>query len=184
MPGTKPLHLRAEGASAHLRECRLGWRGLEDYSATMPTEPHSSARGGSRDTPATGAADSADPTLRSRPLVAALLGLEALLLAAAATYCFVAVAGGSLYPRLGIGLGAFLLLFALALAVAARSILVRGRFGLGWGITWQLFQALVGASMLNGSMYWQGALALVLSIVLFVLLTRLVHSTPLPSRAR
>ncbi|ATG54443.1 hypothetical protein CFK41_06420 [Brachybacterium ginsengisoli] len=140
----------------------------------MPTDSPSSA-------PATDA-EVADP--RRRPVVAALLGLEALLLAATATYCFIGVSGGMLDTRFGTGLGIFLLLFALALAVAARSILVKGRFGLGFGITWQLFQALIGASLLRGALYWQGALALILAVVLFVLLTRLVTSTPLPGRGR
>lgn len=140
------------------------------YSATMPSAPRSPAR----------AADAADPGPRNRPLVASLLALEALLLAAAATYCFIGVSGGLLAARFGVGLAVFLLLFALALAVAARSILAKGRFGLGFGITWQFFQALTGASLLRGGLYWQGALALLLAVVLFVLLTRLVRSTPLP----
>jgi hypothetical protein len=137
----------------------------------MPTAPRPSART---------AGDADDPSPRSRPLVAALLGVEALMLAATATYCFVAVAGGGLDARFGTGLGVFLLLFGVGVGLAARSILVRGRFGLGFGITWQLFQALVGASLLRGALYWQGALALVLAVVVFVLLTRLVRSTPLP----
>lgn len=146
----------------------------------MPPPSRPSARGGSRDARAAGPVDAPDPSPRSRPTVAALLGVEALLLAAAATYCFVAVSGGALHTRLGIGLGVFLLVFALALGLAARSVLARGRFGLGWGITWQLFQALVGVSMLRASLYWQGLLALLLAVTLFVLLTRLVRSTPLP----
>ena len=182
MPGTKPLHPPAEGASRHAPECCVGQEGADDYSATMPSAPRSSVRGGSRDVPDTGPADAPDPSPRSRPIVAVLLGLESLLLAAAAVYCFIGAADGAFDARFGNGLGAFLLLFAVALAVAARSILVKGRFGLGWGITWQLFQALVGASMLNAAMYWQGALGLILSIVLFVMLTRLVQSTPIPRR--
>ena len=150
----------------------------------MPTDSPTAARGGSRDDRSRGPVDGPDPSPRSRPIVALLLGVEALLLASAATYCFIAVAGGGLHARLGIGMGVFLLLFALLLALAARSILLRGRFGLGWGVTWQLFQALVGASMLNASMYWQGVLALILAIALFVMLTRLVHSTPLPQGVR
>ena len=150
----------------------------------MPTDSPTAARGGSRDDRSRGPVDGPDPSPRSRPIVALLLGVEALLLASAATSCFIAVAGGGLHARLGIGRGVFLLLFALLLALAARSILLRGRFGLGWGVTWQLFQALVGASMLNASMYWQGVLALILAIALFVMLTRLVHSTPLPQGVR
>ncbi|MDN5898633.1 MAG: hypothetical protein L0H74_01030 [Brachybacterium sp.] len=140
----------------------------------MPSDPQSSVR----------AVDAEDPGLRPRTVVAALLAVEALLLAATATYCFVGVSGGILNARFGMGLGVFLLLFALGLGVAARSILAKGRFGLGFGITWQLFQALTGASLLRGSLYWQGALALLLAVVLFVLLTRLVRSTPLPGGER
>lgn len=147
----------------------------------MPTDTSSSSRGGSADDRSSGPIAAADPSPRIRPAVSSLLGVEALLLLSTAVYCFVAVSGGGLQARLGIGLGIFLILFAVLLGLAARSILVKGRFGLGWGITWQLFQALVGASMLKASMYWQGALGLVLAIALFVLLTRLVHSTPLPS---
>ncbi|MBB5830956.1 hypothetical protein [Brachybacterium aquaticum] len=126
--------------------------------------------------------DAQDPSPRTRPLAAALLGVEGLLIAAAATYCFITAASGALDGRLGTGLGIFLLVFAVGAVLAARSLLVKGRFGLGYGITWQFFQALVGASMLRGAMYWQGALALGLAIWIFVLLTRLVSSTPLPTR--
>lgn len=143
----------------------------------MPQDP--SAAAPRPDDPAD-RADHADPGPRTRPLAAAVLALEALLLAAVATYSLVMVASGGMGGRVGTGLGIFLGLFALAALVAARSLLARGRFGLGWGITWQLFQALVGASLLRGGLYWQGALALALAILGFVLLTRLVRSTPLP----
>ncbi len=127
-------------------------------------------------------ADTEDPGPRTRPRAALLLGLETLMLAAASTFSFVAAAGGGMSARLGTGLGIFLLVFAAGTALAARSVLARGRFGIGFGITWQMFQALVGASMLRAGMYWQGALALVLAIATFVVLARLVRSTPLPSR--
>ena len=140
----------------------------------MPSDPRPSAR----------ADDAPDPGPRDRPVVASLLGVEALLLVITATYCFIGVSGGLLDARFGVGLAVFLLLFALALGVAARSILARGRFGLGFGITWQLFQALIGASLLRGALYWQGGLALLLAVAAFVLLTRLVRSTPLPGGER
>src|SRR5699024_11909848 len=89
---------------------------------------------------------------------------------------------GMLSAQIGTALGAFLLLFALAVGLAARSVLTRGRFGLGFGVTWQLFQTLVGASLLRGALYWQGGLALLLAIITFVLLIQLVRSTPLPGR--
>lgn len=125
-----------------------------------------------------------DPDPRSRPLAAAGLGLEALLLAAVATLCLVWTAGGQLDARIGAGLGIFLLLFAAGAGLAARSVVARGRFGLGYGITWQMFQALVGASLLRGGLLWQGGLAIVLAVAVFVLLTRLVRSTPLPDGER
>ncbi|APX32422.1 hypothetical protein BH708_06450 [Brachybacterium sp. P6-10-X1] len=143
----------------------------------MPTDAHSTGPTASR---VAGSGPDGAPGPRIRPTVAALLGVETLLLAAAATGCFVLVAGGGLNGRFGTGLGIFLLIFAAGTALAARSILVAGRFGLGYGITWQLFQALVGASLLRGGLYWQGGLALGLAIVLFVLLLNLVRSTPLP----
>ena len=51
----------------------------------MPTEPRPAAR----------PVDAADPSPRSRPTVAALLGIEALMLAATATYSFLGVSGGA-----------------------------------------------------------------------------------------
>lgn len=127
-------------------------------------------------------ADAEDPSPRSRPVAALLLGAEALLLVVTASYFLLAAAHGGITSKLGIGLGVFLLLFAVGVGLAARSVLARGRFGTGFGITWQLFQALVGASMISSGMVWQGALALVLAIAVFVQLARLVRSTPLPSR--
>lgn len=137
----------------------------------MPTAPDS-----------TRPADAEDPGPRTRPRAALLLGVETLVLAAVATFCFVAASGGGMTARLGVGLGIFLLLFAAGTALAARSVLAKGRFGIGFGITWQMFQALVGASMISSGMVWQGVIALVLAIATFVVLARLVRSTPLPSR--
>lgn len=145
----------------------------------MPTDAHSAGSAASRDA-GSGPGGAPAPGPRIRPTVAALLGVETLLLAATATYCFVMVTAGGLNGRFGIGLGVFLLIFAAGTALAARSILVAGRFGLGYGITWQLFQALVGASLLRSGLYWPGGLALGLALVLFVLLLNLVRSTPLP----
>lgn len=118
------------------------------------------------------AADSPDSSPRRRTAVI-LLAVEALLLAAAAVYCASLAGAGEVTARFGLGLAVFLGLFAIAVAVAAHSLRRGGRFGIGFGITWQMFQALVGASMLRGAMYWQGALALGLAIALFVMLTTL-----------
>ncbi|PMC76552.1 hypothetical protein [Brachybacterium sp. UMB0905] len=126
------------------------------------------------------AADAPDPSPRTRPVAAILLGCETGVLILAAGYCIVAVTGGLIAGRFGIALAVFLLLFAAATGLAARSVLASGRFGLGFGITWQFFQALVAASMLRGGLYWQGGIALALAIATFVQLSRLVRSTPLP----
>ena len=130
--------------------------------------------------PASARPDAPERDPRIRPAAAVGLVLEAVLLVGVATFSFVGVSSGQLDPRFGTGLGVFMLLFAVAAGLAARSVLVRGRFGLGYGITWQLFQALVGASMLRGGLIWQGALALVLAVGVFLLLLSLVRSTPLP----
>lgn len=123
-----------------------------------------------------------DPRPQLRPAAALVLVLEALMIAAAATASFWLSRTAGESAGLMMALGVFLLVFALGAAVAARSLLQRGRFGLGYGVTWQLFQALVGASLLRGALYWQGALALVLAVVAFVLLLQLVRSTPLPEQ--
>lgn len=123
-----------------------------------------------------------DPRPYTRPAAAVVLVLEALMIAFAATASFWLSRTAGESAGLMVALGVFLLVFALGAALAARSVLQKGRFGLGYGVTWQLFQALVGASLLRGGLYWQGALALVLAIVGFVLLLQLVRSTPLPER--
>lgn len=123
-----------------------------------------------------------DPRPYTRPAAAVVLVLEALMIAVAATASFWLSRTADETAGLMVALGVFLLVFALGAALAARSVLQRGRFGLGYGVTWQLFQALVGASLLRGGLYWQGALALVLAIVGFVLLLQLVRSTPLPEQ--
>ena len=94
--------------------------------------------------PASARPDAPERDPRIRPAAAVGLVLEAVLLVGVATFSFVGVSSGQLDPRFGTGLGVFMLLFAVAAGLAARSVLVRGRFGLGYGITWQLFQALVG----------------------------------------
>lgn len=121
-----------------------------------------------------------DPRPHIRPAAALVLALEALMIAAAATASFWLSRTAGQSAGLMIALGVFMLVLALGAAIAARSVLLRGRFGLGYGVTWQLFQALVGASLLRGGLYWQGALALVLAVAGFLLLLQLVRSTPLP----
>ena len=55
---------------------------------------------------------------------------------------------------------------------AARSLMKRGRYGVSFGVTWQLFQALVGGSLIRGGLLWAGFGALALAAALFVLLLR------------
>ena len=97
----------------------------------------------------------------------------ALLLLAAALYALVTLPAQS--PKLStlaVGLTACLGIFALMVALAARSLMKRGRYGVSFGVTWQLFQALVGGSLIRGGLLWAGFTALGLAIALFVLLIR------------
>lgn len=110
---------------------------------------------------------------RLRLVTCVLLLVEALALAAAAVYAMTSLADTAPSVQgLGLGIGAFLAIFALALVLAARSLWGFGRFGVSFGITWQLFQALVGASLLRGGLLPAGFFALGMAIALFVLLLR------------
>lgn len=93
------------------------------------------------------------------------------MLAAAALYSLVTLTTDDT-KSLAIPLAAFLGIFALALVWAARSLWSFGRFGVSFGITWQLFQALVGASLLQGGLLPAGFAALGLAVALFVLLLK------------
>lgn len=108
---------------------------------------------------------------RIRTISVGLLGLEALSLAILAVYSLLTLHSGPA-DSLAVPLAVFFALFALALLWAARSLNNRGRFGVSFGITWQLFQALVGASALRGGLLLVGFFALILAIVLFILLLR------------
>ncbi|MCT1866743.1 hypothetical protein M3B90_04285 [Dermabacter sp. p3-SID358] len=128
-------------------------------------------------TPDNGAPDSeAEP----RPLAhtlrrvsSLLLLVEALLLIAAALYALVTLPGQAAELKtVAIGLAAFFGVFALLVALAARSLMKRGRYGVSFGVTWQLFQALVGGSLIRGGLLWAGFGALLLAVSLFVLLLR------------
>lgn len=104
-----------------------------------------------------------------------LLAVEAAALLAVATLLLVRSFTGTGLPTLAIALAVFLLVFAAALALAVRSLAGGTRFGIGFGITWQLFQALVGASMLNSGLVLTGFLAILTAVATFVLLTKLSH---------
>lgn len=109
-----------------------------------------------------------------RPLRAAaslLLLLEALLLVG--TGAFVAFSaplrtGGM--PGVAAGLGLMLTIFAALLVAAAISVHRYGRFGVSYGITWQLFQALISGAMFKSAMVLPGVIALGLAVTLFVIL--------------
>lgn len=122
----------------------------------------------------------ADTAPRARRVAAVVMALEGVAILVVAS---VVVSGGG---RSGVswgfatGLAAFMSLFAAAILLAAVSLWRRGRFGVGYGITWQLFQALVSASMLRSALYVPGALGLVSAIVVFVLLLGIARSTPTP----
>lgn len=115
-----------------------------------------------------------------RPAAVVVLGVEALMLTVTAGYLLTRIGSADLGASFAASLAVFILIFAVALALAVRSLLRGGRFGIGFGVTWQLFQALVGASLLRGGSILPGVAALVLAIVAFVLLTSLARSAPLP----
>lgn len=149
-----------------------------DDSASTARHPGTRREGDPPETPAS----SAPPAMpRTRRAAAALLGVEGLALLALATFAFAVIARTPQGGRFGTGLGLFLVLFALALAAAARSVLLRTRFGVGYGITWQLFQALVGGSLLTAGLLVEGFAAIGAAIAAFVLLTRIARATPLPA---
>lgn len=129
---------------------------------------------------ATDPARSADPQGRTRGIAAALMGLEVLGLLGVASALLLRLGVPGAPSSLITGLAVFLAIFAVLLALAALSLLRGGRFGIGWGITWQLFQALVAANLLRSAFYLVGGLGLVLAVAVFVLCLRLVRSTPGP----
>lgn len=123
----------------------------------------------------------ARPASRTRPIAAAILGLEAVVMLAMASVVLVDAGSHPELPRrLTLGLAAFIGVFAVAVGAAAVSVLRRGRFGVGFGITWQLFQALVSASMLRAALYLPGAFGLISAVAAFVLLMDLARRTPTP----
>lgn len=109
-----------------------------------------------------------------------ILVLEAVAAAAIAVLMVSRLGSGDLGENLALGLGVFIGLLALALLLGARSLARRGRFGLGFGVTWQLFQALVTSNMLSAGMLLAGGIGLGLAIAGFVVLLQLVRATPLP----
>lgn len=108
------------------------------------------------------------------------MALEAVGLLGVATLALMRSSQPDVPGTFAVGLALFLALFAVALGLAVLSLLRGGRFGVGYGITWQLFQALVGARLLVGGMYLIGAAALLCAIAVFVLLLGLVQATPTP----
>lgn len=121
------------------------------------------------------------PLQRMRRTAAVILGLEALALVGLASFTFLDVATAPELPaRFVIALGVFFLVFALLLAVATSSVLRGHRFGVGYGMTWQLFQALVGGSLLSAGLLLPAAFALLLSVAGFLVLFRLMRHTPTP----
>lgn len=116
----------------------------------------------------------------SRTPAAFVLALEALGLLALASIVALGGTDSDASRTFLLGLAGFLVLFAVLVGLAAASVLRGGRFGVGFGITWQLFQALTAASMLRGGLLTAGGIGLVLAIIAIVLLMRLVSSTPTP----
>lgn len=118
-------------------------------------------------------ADQAAPASRRplRTIASLLLLLEALLLLGAGAFVALSAPlreGGM--PGVAAGLGLMLTIFAALLVAAAISVHRRGRFGVSYGVTWQLFQALISGAMFNTAMILPGVIALGLALALFVIL--------------
>lgn len=108
-----------------------------------------------------------------RKLTVGLLLAEAGLLFAGALYSVATLMPqGAEVRTFGIGLGVFLGVFGLMVVLAAKSLWNFGRYGVSFGVTWQLFQALVGASIMRGGFIIAGLATLSLAVALFVLLLK------------
>lgn len=108
---------------------------------------------------------------RLRKATCVLLACESMSLFAVALYSLMTLSGGEA-SALAVPLALFFALFGLALVGAARSLWNFGRFGVSFGVTWQLFQALVGASLLRAGLIPAGAFAIIMAVVLFVVLLK------------
>lgn len=108
--------------------------------------------------------------------------LEGLVLLLAASVAVLDSSRPEVPRTFALGLALFLGIFAAAILLAAWSLLRRGRFGVGYGITWQLFQALIGASILSAGFLVIGVVVLGTAIAAFVLLLGVARSTATPLR--
>ena len=100
-----------------------------------------------------------------------LLVVEAIALVSAGVFSFVTLRS-SQAQSLGVSLALFFGIIAVALVLAAVSLWNFGRFGVSFSVTWQLFQALVGASLLRGGMISAGVYCIVMAVLVFVLLLK------------
>ncbi len=91
---------------------------------------------------------------------------------AVGAYALVLLGRGEVSSRFGIALAVLMGIFVAALLLAARSLVAGGRFGVGYGITWQLFQCLIAVNLMMAHLYWQGAVALLLAIAVLVALVK------------
>ncbi|CAM3964235.1 hypothetical protein [Helcobacillus massiliensis] len=110
---------------------------------------------------------------RLRVVGASLLVLEAVLLLGTAVFAVLNLrteADG--IPTVAFGLAVVLTVFAALLVLAAVSLLRRGRYGVSYGITWQLFQALIGASMFKAAMLAPAVVVTVLAVAVFIILLK------------
>lgn len=127
------------------------------------------------------APDVATSTSRARAAAVGLLALEALALLAFASLALLDGARSSGELRtFALGLAAFLALLGILVGAAALSVMRGRRFGIGFGITWQLFQAFVGVTLLRGSLLGAGVFALATAVLTGILLLGLSRSTPTP----
>jgi hypothetical protein len=111
------------------------------------------------------------PSQRLRRLVAALVAIEAILLAVGSVVLVVEVIrsdGDNAAPA--ISLAAIAVVVAVGLAMCARGIVQGLRWTRGPVLTWQLLQAGVGMPVSTSGAWWAGVPLLAVSIVVGVLM--------------
>jgi hypothetical protein len=115
---------------------------------------------------------SSEPASNRLPLlVAVLVGVEAVMLLAAAVFLVAqAVASDRGNLAAGISLAAITIAVGAGLAVCARGVASRLRWTRGPVFTWQLLQAGVGMPLSTSRAWWAGVPLLAISIVVGVLI--------------
>ncbi|WP_058233795.1 hypothetical protein [Devriesea agamarum] len=107
--------------------------------------------------------------VRRARLSALLLSIETLALVVVAIRAFVtaisAVGADAAVAKLDGALGVTVVVFAVLLGAAVRSVYALGRFGVSYGVTWQIFQIIGGVTLIAGGQVLLGGAAVVLAVL-------------------